>query len=225
MKQKYLIFVLVIGLLAFTACTSNYYPNEENNSSESNENNQIMEIEDNQTTLVSGDYQINSADSKMTWYGYRLVGNNHRGVIDIKSGSLQVIDGQLSGGEFVIDMASLKSDDDIEALENHLKGEDFFNIAQYPEAKLVITNVLPVAESGSYQVEADLSIKDVTAPINFMAQLSQTANTLEANTELSIDRTIWNLQYGSGNFFQDLGDKVISDDIDFTVDLKANLVN
>lgn len=221
MKQKYLIFVLVIGLLAFSACTSNnnYMSNDE----EVKQDNESMEVEDNQAVLVSGNYQVSPADSKVIWHGYRLVGNSHTGVVSVKSGSLQIADGVLAGGQFVIDVSSLKSDDDIESLEAHLKNEDFFDVANYPEAKLVITDAVPMEEANTYQVNANLTIKGITSTINFETELIPDVDSLSAKAEFNIDRTLWNLKYGSGKFFQDLGDKIISDDIEFKIDLKANL--
>jgi len=214
MKKTYLIFALFIGLVAFTAC-----------SSKNDDVNVGLESDENLSTLTSGDYKINTDESQMKWHGYRLVGNSHTGLIAIQDGSLQVAEGKLVGGEFAIDMNSLKSDEGIEGLESHLKGEDFFDVAQYPEAKLLINEATLLDEAGNYNIQADLTIKDITAPIDFMAKIYQNGDVLKAETDFSIDRTTWNLKYGSGKFFQDLGDKVISDDIDFRIDLTANLMN
>ena len=75
--------------------------------------------------------------------------------------------------------------------------------------------------AGLYQVTGDLTIKGMTAPVSFVAEVRSEEQDLLATAELKIDRTVWGLKYGSGKFFQDLGDKVISDDIEFTVSLRA----
>lgn len=222
MKQKYLIFVLMFGLLAFSACTSenNFISNNDEIKQDSNN---VIEAEDNKNELTSGNYQVNTAESKVIWHGYRLVGNSHTGTVDIKSGSLQIVDGAWTGGEFIIDVASLKSDDELESLENHLKGADFFDVANYPEAKLVITNLTETEEENIYQIDAVLTIKDISESISFFARLNNNGDSVKAETNFSINRTIWDLKYGSGTFFEDLGDKVIGDDIDFSINLYANL--
>lgn len=233
MKQKYLIFAIVIALLAFTAsaCTSdtNYFSSDKevksDNSAEVELNDDNIEVEDDKAPLVSGNYQVNTADSQVIWHGYRLVGSDHTGTVAVKSGSLQIDDGSLAGGQFVIDLNSLKSDEGLASLETHLKSADFFDVGNYPEASLVITQVTKTIESDAYQVDANLTIKGITAPVSFEAELEQNGANLQAETDLEIDRTIWNLKYGSGKFFQDLGDKIISDDIDFKIKLQASMLS
>jgi polyisoprenoid-binding protein YceI len=230
MKQALLIIILGLGVVALSACTlgpkSPAGENSELNGSLSMKQEGQEEVVENipPAPLVDGNYQVDVNASILTWRGEKnLIGKAHTGTAPLRSGSLQILNGQLSGGEFIVDLNALKSDEAIEGLETHLKSADFFDVAAYPEAKLVITSVELGDDALSYKVKADLTIKGTTAPVSFSAALSQSANVLMAISEFEIDRTVWGLQYASGKFFQDLGDKVISDEIKFGVNLQARL--
>lgn len=221
MKQTLLIVFLGLGLVTLAACGRA----DKEAPVAPVENKEALEqgTEINNSVVTDGNYQVNTTESQLAWRGFRVVGNSHTGTAPLRSGSLQISEGKLSGGEFVVDLNGLKSDEGIEGLENHLKNADFFDVATYPEAKLVITEVKDGDSVGVYQVTGDLSIKGITAPVSFLATVQGEGQNLLANTEFKIDRTIWNLQYGSGKFFQELGDKIISDDIEFIVSLRAQL--
>ncbi len=233
MKKAWLVVFLGLGLVALSACTSNWSMRSEGEDKEQAGMNiaptvstevevEAGNAETQAIALVDGSYQVDVANSKLTWQAAKIVGSGHAGTAPIKSGFLRVAGGSLVGGEFVLDVSALESDEDIDGLEKHLKSADFFDVETYPEAKLVITSVQADGATGKYNVTADLTIKGITAPINFQAELSQTDTQLLAATAFSVDRTIWGLQYNSGKFFQDLGDKAIKDDITFGVSLSAN---
>lgn len=224
-KKGLFVVLLGLGLISLSACTTsqNSMPEfDDQNQSES-----MVELEDdmeqvvnNSVVLADASYQLDLDASTMTWYGEKAVGKSHLGTVDLQSGNLEIKDGQLVGGEFIIDMNSLKNDEEIASLDKHLKSADFFDVVNYPEAKLVITDSNSTDEPNIYQITADLTIKDITAPISFEAQIKQEANILSALSEIEIDRTTWNLQYGSGKFFQDLGDNMINDELMFKLDLQ-----
>jgi len=226
MKQALLIVFLGLVLLSLTACASKS-PRSENNA-ELGEKSAKVSLSDGESgeplLLQDGSYGLEAEKSRLAWRGEKVIGKNHTGTVSVQSGELQVRDNKLIGGEFVIDLKSLKSDEGIEGLEKHLKSADFFDVDLYPTAKLAITGA-EAGEDGFYKISADLTIKDVTAPVNFEAKLSPTAEGLSASAQFEIDRTVWGLKYGSGKFFQDLGDNMINDDIIFDVDLQANRKN
>jgi len=153
--------------------------------------------------------------SKIEWEGEKLTGS-HYGTIDLKEGYFEMEDGKLVGGEFTADMNSIDVTDlegDSKAkLMGHLRSDDFFGVKKYDEAKFVINTV---ADKGdSYGISGDLTIKGKTNPIAF--DLKMNGNT--ATTELVVDRTKYDVKYGSDSFFDNLGDKVIYDE--FKLDVK-----
>lgn len=170
------------------------------------------------TNIEDGKKTINAEKSSVTWKGYKVTGS-HKGSINIKEGSLIFNEGKLSGGEFTIDMSSIENTDmegEYKAkLEGHLKSDDFFGVATYPTASLVFTKIKSTGKN-SYDVTADLTIKDKTNPVTFA--ISIYGNKATAN--LKIDRTLYGVRYGSASFFDDLQDKAIYDEFDLVTDLE-----
>lgn len=172
------------------------------------------------TTLAftSLNKEINIKESKVTWKGEKVTGS-HTGTIQLKEGHFLVEDGNPIGGEFVMDMTSLISTDlsgeSKGKLEGHLKSDDFFGIEKYPTSKLVITSISKKAD-GVYGAVGDLTIKNKTNKVTFDLNWKENS----ASTSLSIDRSKYDVRYGSGSFFDNLGDKTIYDNFDLAVDLK-----
>lgn len=168
---------------------------------------------------------INNVDltsSTIVWKGYKVTGE-HTGYVKLKSGTLDYSGGKLNGGEFVIDMTSIKCTD-LEGeyagkLEGHLKSDDFFGIATYPTAKYVITKAIPTDTKGNYKIVGNLTIKGTTKEVKFNANVTESGNTVKATGNLKIDRSEYNIKYGSGSFFDGLGDKTIYDEFDLAISL------
>lgn len=163
--------------------------------------------------------QVDTKMSQVTWVGKKVTGE-HTGNISIKSGTLQMNDKKISGGELVIDMNSITCNDLENAdynskLVNHLKSDDFFGVAKYPDSKLVLTKVTN-GDSG-YTIEGDLTIKGTTHPTKF--KVTQNGHVFEG--KLVVDRTKYDVRYGSGKFFDNLGDKMIYDDFELTFKVVA----
>lgn len=174
--------------------------------------------------IKEGKHAVDAAKSTVTWKGEKVTGE-HVGNIDLKSGDLEIKDGELVGGEFVIDMTSIESMDLTGEykgkLEGHLKSDDFFGVATYPIASLKITEVKATDKKGNYDVTADLTIKNITKPITFTTTLINTEGLIYANSNIIIDRSEYDVKYGSGSFFDNLGDQTIYDDFTLTVNLVA----
>lgn len=161
--------------------------------------------------------KVDVANSSVAWVGKKVAGQ-HNGDIKIKSGSLNLDGDKLTGGTIVIDMTTINTLD-LEGkskggLETHLKSDDFFGVNNYPTAEIVITKAVPQGP-GKYKITGDLTIKGTTKQIKFNASMS--GNT--ATADLVVDRSEFNIRYGSGSFFDDLGDKTIYDDFELSVSL------
>ncbi len=162
--------------------------------------------------------EVKTSESKIVWKGYKVTGS-HEGTIVLKSGSLSFNEDKLIGGEFVMDMTSLNVTD-LEGeykgkLEGHLKSDDFFGIENHPSASLVFTDVKATGKN-SYSVTGDLTIKGKTNPITF--SISIYGN--KATASLKVDRTKYDVKYGSASFFDGLKDKAIYDEFDLVTDLQ-----
>lgn len=165
--------------------------------------------------------KVDTQSSYITWHGYKVTGK-HFGKVKIKDGDLKFEDGKLTSGSFEIDMTSINvedlSGDGAKKLEGHLKSEDFFGVEKYPTAKFVITRAAE-AKPGEYRIKGDLTIKSITKPITFDAYISEKGGKQTATAKIKIDRSEYNVRYGSGSFFDNLGDKTIYDEFDLEVNL------
>jgi len=176
------------------------------------------------SAFVAGDtltYEVDLEKSTVNWKAYKVTGG-HEGTIDLKSGGLDYTDGLLTGGTFEIDMTTIKTTDlkggSAEKLVGHFNSEDFFGVEKYPTAKFTITNVVPQGP-GRYKVAGDLTIKETTKPIKFTATTTEEDGSITAKADIQVDRSEYNVKYGSGTFFGNLGDKTIYDEFDLTVSL------
>ncbi|AKA35823.1 YceI family protein [Flagellimonas lutaonensis] len=163
--------------------------------------------------------EVKTDESKVTWKAYKVTGS-HTGTVNLKSGTLIFDDnGMLTGGEFEADMTSITVTD-LEGeykdkLEGHLKSDDFFSVANHPSSKLVFTNVKSTGKN-AYEVTGDLTIKGITKPVTFDVSIYGS----KATATMKIDRAQYDVRYGSGSFFENLGDKTIYDEFDLVVDLE-----
>ena len=161
--------------------------------------------------------------SEVTWTGKKVTGS-HNGTVKLKEGSLMMEDGMLKGGSFTIDMTSITNvdmagSDGQGKLEGHLKSADFFNTEEYPEATLNITEVVHRGTEGSFKVVGDLTIKGITKPVKFNTQISADGAMRVATADITVDRSEYDVRYGSGSFFDNLGDKTIYDEFELNVKL------
>ncbi|WP_296384728.1 YceI family protein [Winogradskyella sp.] len=170
-------------------------------------------------TTVEGDKkEIKLENSKVVWKGYKVTGS-HEGIISITSGHLNFDKNLLTGGSFEIDMSTITVTD-LEGeykgkFEGHLKSDDFFGVEKFPTASLDFTKVKSTG-TNSYNVTGDITIKGKTETISF--DLSVYGN--KANASLKIDRTKFDVRYGSTSFFDGLKDKAIYNEFDLVVDLE-----
>ena len=163
-------------------------------------------------------YNTETAQSLITWTGREVSTSSHYGTLDFVSGNFEISNGAIVNGEFIVDMTSINNQDmqgDSKArLEGHLKSDDFFSVESYPTAAISI-NSSELISDGKWNVSADLSIKGFTHPVNF--EMISSEDGWSAN--LVFDRSKYDVRFRSGSFFENLGDKLIYDDIELSVNL------
>lgn len=159
---------------------------------------------------------VDKKQSEFKWVGTKVTGK-HLGIVKLKSGNLEMKKEKLSGGEIIIDLKTISVTDLTGKmkgrLEGHLKSDDFFNLKKYPTAMLKVKKVYMST------IVADLTIKGNTHKVEF--PYKKKGNTYTGT--LTFDRTKFDMRYKSGNFFKDLGDKVINDEVklDYKIVLKS----
>ena len=166
---------------------------------------------------------VDTTASSAKWIGKKATGE-HNGSIKIKEGKLELAGNELTGGFFIMDMNSISCEDlpgkGKLKLENHLKSDDFFGVEKYPTATFTITKVKNKGNN-NYQVKGNMTIKDITNEIEFTTQVAKRSAGLVAKASLTIDRSKFNVRYGSGSFFDELGDRLIYDDFELAIVLKS----
>lgn len=167
--------------------------------------------------------KVDTKNSVIKWIGYKVTGQ-HEGTITLRNGELNFDDtSNLIGGKFVMDMTTINTTDleggSKERLDNHLKNDDFFSVKKYNTSDLVFKKVSKQKNDSKivvYLIDADLTIKGITNPVTFKINISD--NSAYAN--LKIDRTKFEIKYGSSSFFDGLKDRAIYDEFDLQVNLK-----
>ncbi len=178
----------------------------------------------------SQNYNLNLSKSKIKWTGKKILGS-HWGYVNFKSGQIQVSSDKITGGSFEVDMntiqnVDLKDQSLNQKLVGHLKSDDFFGVQTYPTAQFVITHVTQIkdakANQPNYAITGKMTIKGKTQTIAFPAWIKFDKNTIRAKANFDIDRSKFDIKYGSGSFFDNLGDNLIYDNFTLELDLEFN---
>ncbi len=162
--------------------------------------------------------------TQITWTGKKL-GKEHVGTIGLKEGYISIEKNAITGGEFHVDMTTIKNTDIQdekmnEMLVGHLKSDDFFGVEKYPASKLVLTGGSNFV-NGTATVKGIMTIKKATHPVEFTVKETAVGGVKTYTAVITVDRSLYDVRYGSGKFFTDLGDKAISDDFTLEVTLVA----
>jgi polyisoprenoid-binding protein YceI len=169
-------------------------------------------------TVSAQTKKIDASKSTIEWVGKKVTGQ-HNGTVNFKDGAVVLKKNKLVGGSFTVDMTSINTTDlsgEYQGkLNGHLKNDDFFGTTKFPTATLVIKKIGAKA-TNVYTATADLTIKGITKPVTF--DIAVNGNT--ATTTFNVDRTKYDIKYGSKSFFESIGDKAISDEFELKVSLK-----
>ncbi|MGJ8549073.1 YceI family protein [Winogradskyella wichelsiae] len=216
MKTKIFNLFTLITLITFTSCGDKAKEAETKKAAE--------------VAVSDSNYIVSTDKSTIEWKGFKPTGT-HYGTIDIKAGKLSINNGVIEAGNFIIDMNSIVVNDiPVEEegnakLTNHLKSDDFFNTEAHPGAVFKITGI--ETTNGTTILSGNLTIKETTNNVSFPITTTYNENdktmTLTSET-FTIDRSKWNVKYGSKSFFDDLGDKFIKNDIELKIAINASII-
>jgi polyisoprenoid-binding protein YceI len=170
------------------------------------------------SNVVAQDFNVLAEKSILRWTGKKTA-KSHTGIVKLKEGSFVIKKNKFVSGEFVIDMNSIVEGDGSDPnkgarLMGHLKSDDFFSVEKFPTVTLKITESTAF-EKDLATVKADLTIKGITHPVTF--QVKRMGGVFQ--TSISFDRSLYDVKYGSGKFFENLGDNAIDDMIPLDVTL------
>lgn len=172
---------------------------------------------------------IDPTASKVLWTATKVTGQ-HSGAVPVAAGHIVVVDGALRSAEISMDMTGINCLDIEDGTFNnklvaHLKGPDFFAVAQFPTASFRSTGVDPIpgAKPGqpNIRVSGELTIKGISHPKAFDCIFWLDKGVARAAATFTFDRTLYDVKYRSGTIFPDLGDKAIADEVSLTFDITA----
>ena len=166
-------------------------------------------------------HEVNAEKSAIFWTGKKVTGM-HTGTLNLKGGEVIVEKGEPVATTMIMDMKTIDVTDlqgDMkERLKGHLHSDDFFGTETHPEAIFKSTSFTPIKgaqnRDANYVVKGNLTIKGITNEVEFPAFVAVRENGVIANGKITLDRSKWEIKYGSGSFFDDLGDKTVYDDFD-----------
>ncbi len=171
-------------------------------------------------------FVIDNEKSSIKWKGTKSTGSYHDGLISVHQSLIQIDSTNvLVGGEIIIDMNSIictdiKDESSNSYLVSHLKNDDFFSISNFPKSTLKITGITFLNDN-NYNITADLTIKNHTHPIDFIANIIIKDKIALASGKIEINRSQYEIKYKSKSWFPDIGDRFINDIFELYFNLVA----
>ncbi len=227
MKKNFLLLLLALPAVMFMSSCK-----------DKDQNAEVADAQDAPAAnLSSAQYLVNINDSRVGWFAEKKFVSdwNHSGTINISSGTIDVKDNEITGGEFTLDMKSIDNVDlrekgDMKMHDKfvgHLKSPDFFSVDSFPTAKFVITKVSPVTgdEKYTHEISGNLTIKNIEKNITFKGNIKVGNGSLNAKANFDIQRSWWNVRWGSDvldpSLIDDAKDMIVKDEVNMDLNISA----
>jgi polyisoprenoid-binding protein YceI len=169
---------------------------------------------------------VNKTESTVSWNAKKVTGE-HYGKVPLQDAQLDYSNGKITGGSFTMDMVNLTVEDIADAnsnkrLADHLRSDDFFSVEKFNTSTFKITEAKS-SNGKDYTITGTLTIKGISNTVTFPATVSVEKGKIVANADITFDRTKYDIKYRSGNYFENLADKMIYDDVTLKVKLVASV--
>lgn len=226
MKNNLLILVLFASALAFFSCKSEPKAGSDSKTAQvatpAGEGEEV--VEQRTTHSVASLYDMDNANSTLTWKANKKIGGGHAGTFKPSMGRLAYDQGRVVAGEVTIDMNSLDVTDDMgdmkAKLMGHLKADDFFGVEKFPSAKFQFQKIQPEVDGANgynYTISGPLTMKGKSKMISVPANIDVQGSQIVVNTPVfTINRTDWGINYNSG-ILGTAADKIINDEVELSV--------
>lgn len=173
---------------------------------------------------LSGVLVVTEDNADFIWRGKKVTGR-HNGKVS-GEGEVSIENNLVTRGKIAVDMTSISVDDvkDEESnakLTNHLKSDDFFAVKEFPVSYVVINSSSDNGD-GTYSFSGTLTLKGIEGLVSGTYTIEQAGGDYtELNGGFEFDRSKFDVRYGSGSFFEDLGDRMIYDEVNISFSLKS----
>lgn len=168
-------------------------------------------------------YVLDVKESSIQWKGEKVTGE-HSGKLKFKSGNIVMDADKIAIAKFVTDMNSITCSDldgeYADKLIGHLKSDDFFGVEKNPTSTFELTSFKSTG-AGTGEMTGKLTIKGKTEVVKVPVSMTESNGVINLKGDMVFDRTKFDIRYGSGSFFDDLGDKTIYDDVEFKFNIVA----
>lgn len=211
------LFIVLFAAAAVTACKQNTKTAQE-----------VKDVA--QADSAAATYVVDPAMSQLAWTASKVTATHH-GKVSIKEGTLSVQNGQITAGNFVVDMKTFTNEDIKDTAYKakflgHIAGEQFFMVDKYPTATFEISSVTPQTDDkgNTHKIAGNLTIKGEKHGIEFPANIAMGDNELRAKGKITINRNEWGIIWGGKedkDLMNNMRDDVISNMIEFDVHIVA----
>lgn len=157
-------------------------------------------------------YKITPETSKISWVGSKVT-RSHEGGFKKFSGEIGVVGGDPEKSKVIVDIENDSLFADEEDLTEHLKSEDFFDVAKIPKSSFKSTRIAKKGEG--YEMTGDLTLHNVTKSISFPANITVTPEDVTSKAEFAINRIDFGIKYPGK------ADDLIRNEVVIKLDLKA----
>jgi polyisoprenoid-binding protein YceI len=162
-------------------------------------------------------YKLDTKKSQINWAGSAAYNSyTLSGTLKASEGNFKWFEGQMTEAQIDINMKSL--DADIDDLKKHLKSEDFFFVKQYPLASFTLTEAVALKE-GKCTMEGVFNIRGKSRKESITLDAKKQGDKWWINGTLALDRTDYGIYYNSPNFFENLKQHAIADEIKLELEL------
>ena len=214
--------LLTISSIVFYACETKNPNSDANNNTPSTIE---TKTENDAADTIAQTFKIDTSKSSIKWLGKKVTGK-HNGSIKFNNGTLNTKGEMIADGQLEINMASIINEDLTDSEMNkkligHLRSEDFFSVDKFPTATFDVTRVDAGEKEDDAIVTGNLTLKGKAAEISIPAHVDVDKDKINVTGKTTIDRTKWDIRYGSGKFFENLGDKAIYDEVELEFNLEG----
>ena len=172
-------------------------------------------------------YKVDAESSSLTWHATKVTGE-HRGTVNVANGYFSVTDGNLTSANVIVDMQSIKCTDLegewADKLVGHLNSDDFFNVTEHRTSSFTLRNMTELKEAkgdATHSVTGDFTIRGITKTVTFDAKVANKDGKMSIEGTAELNRAEFDVKYGSGSFFDNLGDNLIHDNFSVGFSLVA----
>jgi len=172
---------------------------------------------------LGGDYEFDPAHTRLGFIARHAMVTKVRGSFQDFDGKLHIDADDPENSTAEVRIVANSIDTGVQQRDGHLRSNDFFDMATFPEIRFASTGIETV-DSATYRVTGDLTIKGLTKPVTLDVEVTGTAVDPMGNHRLGLEastivnRKDWGITW---NAPLEAGGVLVSDKITLDIDISA----